>query len=243
MSSCEGCCASVRTCGVNRGRDGWEFLEAVRCQRKIVDNLWQGGNAEGNLVQEVQKYLALAFYAAIPPSRSKEIRLLADRILTEKESRILLRNHITIIQGRHALVVSDYKNRLYNGSRDTTELPNDDDMIIKYLTYLLKPGVRVLLTKGKMHGFLFCKRSGDAFENAGDWTMYLGNIVQKHIGLSNVSSNALRHSFTTFMESVADEDHVRLRESTASAMMGSGAGSAGSVILLGFLGIEFLYVV
>ncbi|KAI8817222.1 uncharacterized protein EV422DRAFT_604763 [Fimicolochytrium jonesii] len=110
----------------------------------------------------------------------------------KKESRMSLRNHIALIQGRHAIVVSDYKNRMYNGSRDTMELPNDDNLIIKYLTYLLKPEVRVLLTKGK--------------------------IVQKHIGLLNISSNALRHSFTTFMESVANEDHVRLQELTASAM-------------------------
>ena len=98
------------------------------------------------------------------------------------------------------------------------ELPSDADMLVKYLTYLLEGQVRALLTKGKMHGFLFCKGNGEAFENAGEWSTYLGAIVRRHIGLANVSSNALRHAFATFIETATDEDHVRLRESTASAM-------------------------
>ncbi|KAI8910054.1 hypothetical protein DFJ77DRAFT_471787 [Powellomyces hirtus] len=98
------------------------------------------------------------------------------------------------------------------------ELPDDPDMIMKYLTYFLRPTVRARITSGKMHGFLFCKRNGDAFDSAGDWAAYLANIVEKHIGMSNISSNALRHSFTTFMESANDDDHSQLRESTAYAM-------------------------
>ncbi|KAJ3181532.1 hypothetical protein HDU87_001142, partial [Geranomyces variabilis] len=155
------------------------FLEAVRCQKKLVDSIWQIDKNSDDLPLQVQKYLALSFYAAIPPSRSKEIRLLLDRILTESESQTSLQNHIAIIHGRHVITVSDHKNRLYNGSRDAMELPDDPDMILKYLKFFLKPS---------------------------------------YIGMPNISSNALRHSFTTFMESASDVDHVRLRESTAYAM-------------------------
>ena len=77
-----------------------QFLEAVRCQKEVVDDLWKADKNARNLPEEAQKYLALAFYAAIPPSRGKEIRLLADRILTETESRVSSRNHIALIQGR-----------------------------------------------------------------------------------------------------------------------------------------------
>ena len=45
--------------------------------------------------------------------------------------------------------------------------------------------------------------------------MYLAAIIEKHVGLKNISSNALRHSFTTYMESDDQLDHMRLRESTA----------------------------
>lgn len=89
---------------------------------------------------------------------------------------------------------------------------------MKYLNYLMLPHVRTRMTSGKPHGFLFCKTSGDAYEAAGEWTMYLAHIIHKHIGVTNVSSNALRHSFTTYMEMVDDADHTRLRESTAYAM-------------------------
>ncbi|KAI8817883.1 uncharacterized protein EV422DRAFT_508705 [Fimicolochytrium jonesii] len=196
----------------------WEqFLEAIRCQKKVVDSLLVDAQ-DSRLPAQVQKYLALAFYAAIPPSRSKEIRLLLDRILTESESRTSLQNHITLVQGRHVIVVSDYKNSLYNGTRDAIELPDDSSIILKYLTYFLQPIVRAQVTSGKKHGYLFCKNNGDAFDSAGEWSVYLARIVEKHIGIANISSNALRHSFTTYMESAVESDHVRLRESTAYAM-------------------------
>ncbi|KAI8817890.1 uncharacterized protein EV422DRAFT_570363 [Fimicolochytrium jonesii] len=193
------------------------FLEAIRCQKKVVDSLLVDAQ-DSRLPAQVQKYLALAFYAAIPPSRSKEIRLLLDRILTESESRTSLQNHITLVQGRHVIVVSDYKNSLYNGTRDAIELPDDSSIILKYLTYFLQPIVRARVTSGKKHGYLFCKNNGDAFDSAGEWSAYLARIVEKHIGIANISSNALRHSFTTYMESAVESDHVRLRESTAYAM-------------------------
>ena len=114
---------------------------------------------------------------------------------------------------------SDYKNRHSNGLRDAIELPADREIIIKYLEYLMLPAVRAHINHGKQHGLLFCKRNGDPFENAGEWSMFLASLINKHIGIPNVSSNALRHSFTTHVESVVDcEDRMLLRESTAYAM-------------------------
>ncbi|KAJ3281231.1 hypothetical protein HK104_000128, partial [Borealophlyctis nickersoniae] len=203
----------------------WEqFLEAVRSQRLVVERMWTQGQTGKNdsmplLVREMQKYLALTFYSAIPPSRSKEIRLITDRILSQTESQKCLQNHIALIHGRHVLVVSDYKNRHTNGLRDAIELPSDPEIILKYLECLLQPTMRAQITKGKQHGFLFCKQNGEAFENAGEWSMYLASIIERHVALKNISTNALRHSFTTYMESVDGVgDHTRLRESTAYAM-------------------------
>lgn len=117
------------------------------------------------------------------------------------------------------IINSDYKNNYSNGSRDAIELPANEDMILKYLSYLLKPPVRNLLNRGKQHGLLFCKQNGDPFENAGEWSMFLSSIIKKHIGVPNISSNALRHSFTTHVETVNDDgDIMRLRESAAYAM-------------------------
>ena len=83
---------------------------------------------------------------------------------------------------------------------------------------MMRPSIRAQINRGKQHGFLFCKQNGDAFENAGEWSMFLASIIEKHIGVLNISSNALRHAFTTYIESVDDEDHMRLRESAAYAM-------------------------
>ncbi|KAJ3282520.1 hypothetical protein HK104_010849 [Borealophlyctis nickersoniae] len=203
----------------------WEqFLECVRCQRLVVERLWTQGRTGKKdsmplLVKEMQKYLALTFYSAIPPSRSKEIRLIIDRILSQSESQKCLQNYIALVHGRHVLVVSDYKNRHTNGLRDSMELPSNAEIILKYLEHLLQPTVRAQVTKGKQHGFLFCKQNGEAFENAGEWSMYIAGIIERHAALQNISTNALRHSFTTYMESVEGEgDHTRLRESTAYAM-------------------------
>ncbi|KAJ3280125.1 hypothetical protein HK104_000895, partial [Borealophlyctis nickersoniae] len=222
----------------------WEqFLEAVRCQRLVVEQLWKEENtgkkdAMPLLVKEVQRYVVLAFYSAIPLSRSKEIRLIIDRILPQTESQKSYQNHIGLIHGRHVLVVrfktmsasllnqnsfgqrsSDYKNRHLNGLRDAIELPCDPEIMLKYLEYLLQPRMRAQITKGNQHGFLFCKQNGEAFENAGEWSMYIACIIERHVQLKNISTNALRHSFTTYMESIDCEgDHIKLRESTAYAM-------------------------
>ncbi|KAJ3049854.1 hypothetical protein HK097_009153 [Rhizophlyctis rosea] len=192
-------------------------------QRLIVDRLWKETDGQPDvsplLAKEVQRYTALAFYSAVPPSRSKEIRLITDRVLTEAESKKCMQNHIALIHGRHVLVVSDYKNRHSNGLRDAIELPADRDMIVKYIAYLMLPAVRAHINSGKQHGFLFCKRNGDPFENAGEWSMFLASLVNKHTGIPNVSSNALRHAFTTHVESAPDAgDRILLRESTAYAM-------------------------
>lgn len=84
----------------------WEqFLEAVRCQREMVSGLSADNDADLQFAREVQKYVALSLYAAIPPSRSKEIRLLSARILSEAESSQSLQNHVAVVQGRHVLVM------------------------------------------------------------------------------------------------------------------------------------------
>lgn len=113
---------------------------------------------------------------------------------------------------------SDYKNRAQNGLHDSIELPSDPDILIRHLLFPLKPAVRCQITHGKEHGFLFCKRNGDPFESAAEWSEYLQAIVEKHVGIGGVSSNALRHSFTSYMELSEEDDHMRLRESAAYAM-------------------------
>ncbi|KAJ3280206.1 hypothetical protein HK104_000830 [Borealophlyctis nickersoniae] len=198
------------------------FLEAVRCQRLIVERLWKeddedAGRMQAKLAKEMQKYLALAFYSAIPPSRSKEIRLIVDRVLPESESKKSLQNHVAMIHDRHVLVVCDYKNNYSNG-RDSIELPSEAIIIVKYLHFMMGPEIRTQIARGKQHGFFFCKLNGDPFENAGEWSMFLSSIINKHVGVPNISTNALRHPFTTYMESVEDPDHRRLRERTAFAM-------------------------
>ena len=81
------------------------------------------------------------------------------------------------------------------------------------------PAVRKNINGGKQHGLLFCKRNGDPFENAGEWSMFLASLIHKHTGIPGVSSNALRHSFATHVESAVDGgDRMLLRESTAYAM-------------------------
>ncbi|KAJ3009320.1 hypothetical protein HKX48_008028, partial [Thoreauomyces humboldtii] len=78
----------------------WEqVLEAVRRQRLVMSKLWELSN-EGRepsykLAVEVQHYVAVAFYTCMPPGRSKEVRLLLGRILSENESQESLQNHIT----------------------------------------------------------------------------------------------------------------------------------------------------
>lgn len=48
--------------------------------------------------------------------------------------------------------------------------------------------------------------------------MYLAKIIERHTGVPNVSSNALQHAFTTFMESANEVEQILLHESTAYAM-------------------------
>ncbi|KAJ3160312.1 hypothetical protein HDU88_007994 [Geranomyces variabilis] len=204
----------------------WEqILEAVRRQRLVVKKLWDisagGKDLTYELAAEVQHYVALAFYTCLPPGRSKEIRLIFGRILTESESQESLHNHIAMLQGRNVLIVCDYKNKQRWG-RDTVELPADKEVLLDHLLWLMTPAVRQRLTRGDNHGFLFCKRNGACFAHASEWTAYLSGIVAKHTGVSGVSTNAMRHAFTTFMETSADEDHQRLRESVGRAMRHTG---------------------
>ncbi|KAJ3006099.1 hypothetical protein HKX48_000302 [Thoreauomyces humboldtii] len=201
----------------------WEqVLEAVRRQRLVVTKLWDNGTAPSyKLAVEVQHYVAVAFYTCMPPGRSKEVRLLLGRILSERESQESLQNHITVLQGRHVAVISDYKNRQKWG-RDTVELPTDKELLLNHLRWLMTPAVRHLLTRGDNHGFLFCRRNGSSFSDASAWTAYLSGIVGKHSGIAGVGTNALRHAFTTFMETSTDDDHVRLRESVGRAMRHTG---------------------
>ncbi|KAJ3145083.1 hypothetical protein HDU89_007603, partial [Geranomyces variabilis] len=199
----------------------WEqVLEAVRWQRLIVNKLWEncgGGDLSYELTAETQHYVALAFYTSMPPGRSKEIRFLLGRVLLESESQESLQNHITMIQGRHVAVVSDYKNKQRWG-RDTIELPKEREVLVEHLLWLMTPNVRQRLTRDDDHGFLFCKRNSASFAHASEWTAYLSGIVSKHTGIAGVSTNALRHAFTTFMETSSEEDHQRLRESVGRAI-------------------------
>ncbi|KAJ3144670.1 hypothetical protein HDU86_001520 [Geranomyces michiganensis] len=196
-----------------------QYLEAVRRQRLTVDRLWdlsKGGTEVTNeLAVHVQRFVALAFYACMPPSRSKEVRLLLDRVLTEKESRELQRNHITLLHGRYIAVISNFKNNKTWG-RDAIKLP-DQQVLLKHLLWLMTPPVRKHLACAETHGYLFCKASGEAFIQASEWTSYLSRLVEDHTGLA-VGPTALRHAFTSFMETSTDEDHLRLRESVGRAM-------------------------
>ncbi|KAJ3019533.1 hypothetical protein HKX48_002010 [Thoreauomyces humboldtii] len=203
----------------------WEqVLEAVRRQRLVVTKLWELSNegkmADYKLAVEVQHYVAAAFYTCMPPGRSKEVRLLLGRILSENESQKSLQNHITLHSDTLALS-SDYKNKQKWG-RDTIELPTDKEVLLKHLHWLMSPAVRNLLTRDNNHGFLFCRRNGTNFCEASSWTTYLAGIVAKHTGVAGVGTNALRHAFTTFMETSTDEDHLRLRESVGRAMRHTG---------------------
>lgn len=78
-------------------------------KKNIVDQLWGSIDTAQEdlpvLAREVQKYVALAFYSAVPPSRSKEIRLIIDRVLPATESNKCLQNHIALNHERHVLVV------------------------------------------------------------------------------------------------------------------------------------------
>ncbi|KAJ3147724.1 hypothetical protein HDU86_007899 [Geranomyces michiganensis] len=199
----------------------WEqFLEAVRCQRSTVDKLWDlssnGTVVTNELAVHVQRFVALAFYACMPPSRSKEVRLLLDRVLTEKESKESRQNHITMLHGRYIAVISDFKNNKAWG-RDAIELPADQQVLLKHLLWLMTPPVRQQLARAEMHGFLFCKLSGEAFVHASNWTSYLSRIVEDHTGLA-IGPTGLRHAFATYLETSTDEDHNRLRDSVASSM-------------------------
>ncbi|KAJ3144069.1 hypothetical protein HDU89_000707 [Geranomyces variabilis] len=199
----------------------WEqYLEAVRRQRLTVDKLWDvscnGTVVTNELAVHVQRFVALAFYSCMPPSRSKEVRLLLDRVLTEKESKESRQNHISLLHGRYIAVISDFKNNMTWG-RDAVELPADQDVLLKHLLWLMTPPVRQHLACAEMHGFLFCKPSGEAFVHASEWTSFLSRIVEDHTGLA-VGPTALRHAFATFIETSTDEDHARLRDSVASSM-------------------------
>ncbi|KAI8585081.1 hypothetical protein BDZ88DRAFT_510903 [Geranomyces variabilis] len=181
----------------------WEqYLEAVRRHRLTVDRLWDlsngGTEVTNELAVHVQRFVALAFYACVSLSRSKEVLL--DRVLTEKESRESRRNHITLLHGRYIAVISDFKNNRTWG-RDANELPADQEH----------------LACAETHEYLFCKAGGEAFIQASEWTSYLSHIVEDHTGLA-VGPRALRHAFTSFMETSTDEDHLRLRESVGRAM-------------------------
>ena len=90
----------------NDGRS-FKFLEAVHRQRQALIRLWDATPDEPTdlLAVEVQSYVALAFYACMPPARSKEVRLLLGRILPERESAESLQNHITTAHGRHIAVM------------------------------------------------------------------------------------------------------------------------------------------
>ncbi|KAI8585354.1 hypothetical protein BDZ88DRAFT_442474 [Geranomyces variabilis] len=199
----------------------WEqFLEAVRRQRLTVDKLWDtscnGTVVTNELAVHVQRFVALAFYACMPPSRSKEVRLLLDRVLTEQESKESRQNHITLLHGRYIAVISDFKNSQTWG-RDATKLPADQQVLLKHLLWLMTPPVRKHLARAEMHGFLFCKPSGEGFLLASDWTSYLSRIVEDHTGLA-IGPTGLRHAFATYLETSTDEDHTRLRDSVASSM-------------------------
>ncbi|KAJ3144359.1 hypothetical protein HDU86_001940 [Geranomyces michiganensis] len=152
----------------------------------------------------------------MPPSRSKEFRLLLDRVLTEEESKTSRQNHITLLHGRYIAVISDFKNNKAWG-RDAIELPADQQVLLKHLLWLMTPPVRQHLARAEAHGYLFCKSSGEAFLHASDWTSFLSRIVESHTGLA-IGPTALRHAFATFMETSTDEDHSRLRDSVASSM-------------------------
>ncbi|KAI8916788.1 hypothetical protein DFJ77DRAFT_548367 [Powellomyces hirtus] len=200
----------------------WEqVLEAVRRQRFLVEQLWgpphNSPESSYELAVQVQQYVGLAFYSSMPPGRSKEVRLLLDQILTESESRESQHNHITTLHGRYIAVISDYKNKHHWG-KDMVELPADKEILSKYLLWLMNPSVRQQITRGANHGFLFCKKSGEAFVTAAEWTTYLSGIIEAHTGVPGIGPNALRHAFTTFMETSTDEDHLRLRESVGRAM-------------------------
>ncbi len=86
-----------------------QYLEAVRRQRLTVDKLWDmsrnGTVVTNELAVHVQRFVALAFYACMPPSRSKEVRLLLDKVLSEKESKESRQNHITVLHGRYIAVI------------------------------------------------------------------------------------------------------------------------------------------
>ena len=114
--------------------------------------------------------------------------------------------------------LSDYKNRLANGPQDKIELPREEEVLTKYILWLLRADVRQLTTCGQNHGFLFCKRDGSSFGNASEWTTYVSGLIEKRSGIPHVGPNALRHAFATFVESSNGEDHQRLRESASRAM-------------------------
>ncbi|KAJ3143982.1 hypothetical protein HDU89_001141 [Geranomyces variabilis] len=199
----------------------WEqYLEAVRRQRLTFARLWDlskaGTEVTNELAVHIQRFVALAFYACMPPSRSKEVRLLLDRVLTEKESRESRRNHITLLHGRYIAVISDFKNNKTWG-QDAIELPADQQVLLKHLLWLMTPPVRQHLACAETHGYLFCKAGVEAFIHASEWTSYLSRIVEDHTGLA-VGPTALRHAFTSFMETSTDDDHLRLRESVGRAM-------------------------
>ncbi|KAI8911913.1 hypothetical protein DFJ77DRAFT_542146 [Powellomyces hirtus] len=146
-----------------------------------------------------------------------EVWLLLDRILTWSESRESQQNHITTLHGRYIAVISDYKNKHHWG-KDMVELPGDKEILSKYLLWLMSPSVRQQITCGANHRFLFCKKSRKAFVTAAEWNTYLSGIIEAHTGVPGVGPNALRHAFTTFMETSMDKDHLQLRKSVGWAM-------------------------
>ncbi|KAJ3144358.1 hypothetical protein HDU86_001939 [Geranomyces michiganensis] len=110
----------------------------------------------------------------------------------------------------------DFKNNKTWG-RDAIELPADQQVLLKHLLWLMTPPVRQHLACAETHGYLFCKAGGEAFIHASEWTSYLSRIVEDHTGLA-IGPTALRHAFTSFMETSTDDDHLRLRESVGRAM-------------------------
>ncbi|KAJ3180318.1 hypothetical protein HDU87_002197 [Geranomyces variabilis] len=104
------------------------------------------------------------------------------------------------------------------GGETRSNLPADQQVLLKHLIWLMMPPVRQHLAHAEKHGFLFCKPSGEVFIYASKWTSYLSRIVEDHTGFA-VRPTGLHHAFTSFtMQTSTNEDHLRLHESVGRAM-------------------------